>query len=287
MYENITAEKAIKLSTETGDIVHVLVDDAADYRSDLAQAWHGDVDDVEAGTDDAGRRITEVWGWDKSTAEGRSEWRVHLHERTDAEIVDAIEWEDDQEEPCLVSTETLPRSVAKRVVAHLLERGAAKASVALDEVDDDKGRAHKTGLAWVYVTWPLTALCCDDVRGPLGQPRIATSANDIELDAAEVGGESHAFTLLRAAGIEADEVYVHRAPEHTTIRYRTATQYRIVYGETGSEIGHVDETDARTEDEAREALEAALEPYGGDGWGRIEWLRDGGWDHTGITMGRR
>jgi len=54
--------------------------------------------------------------------------------------------------------------------------------------------------------------------------------------------------------------------------------YRLVVGEKGNEKGHVVQTAAITIVAAYEALGAELKAYKGDGWGRVEYLREGGWE---------
>jgi hypothetical protein len=49
-----------------------------------------------------------------------------------------------------------------------------------------------------------------------------------------------------------------------------ATRYRIIVGETGNEQGHIIDSSAATPEEATLHMRRELEPYHGDGWGRIE-----------------
>lgn len=56
-----------------------------------------------------------------------------------------------------------------------------------------------------------------------------------------------------------------------------SSEYRIVYGETGNDMGHASDVTYDSEQSARSALASVLECYG-DGWGRIEYRRPGGWD---------
>ena len=48
------------------------------------------------------------------------------------------------------------------------------------------------------------------------------------------------------------------------------TKYRIIVGEKGNEQGHIIPTRATTADGAWRAYRKAMQPYAGDGWGRIE-----------------
>ena len=48
------------------------------------------------------------------------------------------------------------------------------------------------------------------------------------------------------------------------------TEYRLVVGEIGNEVGHLIPCRAQTLRGARQSLARALAPYGGDGWGGIE-----------------
>lgn len=52
-------------------------------------------------------------------------------------------------------------------------------------------------------------------------------------------------------------------------------EYRLVVGEVGNEMGHIIDSNAKTEKGARIALGKELAKYGGDGWGRIEYRCEG------------
>lgn len=71
---------AIRKSEVTNSIVDVEVDDAAAYIRELFAAWDGDIDYTYTGTDEEGRRLTDVWGWTSSTSENEQDWRLMLHE---------------------------------------------------------------------------------------------------------------------------------------------------------------------------------------------------------------
>lgn len=76
----MNAAQAIARSKSHDEIVHVTVDSADDYISELTAAWDGDVYSITMGKDEDGRTVHDVWGWDDSTAEGRTEWRVYVIE---------------------------------------------------------------------------------------------------------------------------------------------------------------------------------------------------------------
>jgi len=73
---------AIKRSMDYDEIVSSTVDSIDDAIADLNTQWDGDIDYCEnAGSDEYGRKYTDVWGSDDDTAEGDVEWRLYLWEK--------------------------------------------------------------------------------------------------------------------------------------------------------------------------------------------------------------
>ena len=84
--------------------------------------------------------------------------------------------------------------------------------------------------------------------------------------------------MARSAGYASQADAVAKGIEPFSGRI-VAASYRYVVGEKGNEQGHVSEEYPNAL-ECHNALQACLEGYGSDGWGRIEWTSEEreGWD---------